>query len=127
MFKVNQKVKLVIPRENDKPAIFEGYQISEINIMSKNITIKKDGKTFLHIFFWENGLSKKRQDSTLDCKIVPHDEVVDGDVLKDASKEINRQYEIYITRRQNESKRRKNERDLKEKEKADLKAKLDSN
>jgi hypothetical protein len=124
MFKLNQKVKLIIPRENDKPAIFEGYQIAEINDMSKNISIKKDGKVFLHIYFWLDGSSKKKQGSTLTCKIVPTEEAAEGDVLKDAEKEIQRQYDIYVSRRQDESKKRKDARDAKEKEKAELKAKF---
>lgn len=124
MFKLNQKVKLIIPRENDTPAIFEGYQIGEINEMSKNITIKKDGKPFHSIYFWFDGTAKKRQDSTLDCKIVALDVAVEGDVLKDAEKEIKRQYDIYVSRRQEESKRRKIDRETKEKEKAELKAKF---
>lgn len=124
MFKLNQKVKLIIPRENNVPAIFEGYQIAEINEMSKNISIKKDGKVFLHLHFWFDGKSKKKQDSTLDCQIIPSEQPFEGEVLKDASKEIQRQYDIYVLRRQEESKKRKEAREAKEKEKADLKAKF---
>ena len=75
-FKLGQKVKLVVTRENDEPAIFEGFVVDEISDMTKNVSVRKDKKVLLELNFWLNGGGKRRMDSTVSCHIVDEKELV---------------------------------------------------
>lgn len=135
-FKLGQKVKLVVTRENDEPAIFEGFVVDEISDMTKNISVRKDKKVLLELNFWLNGGGKRRMDSTVSCHIVDEKELVTkkviidgvetevphGKTLKNIYAEIKRQYDFYVSRRQTEATSRKDLRVKKQAEKDLLKA-----
>ena len=132
-FKLGQKVKVVIPRAGDVPAIFEGFDVDEIRDMSKNVRIKQGKRVFIDLYFWPDGKSKRLQDSSIQAYITDHkNSVVDehgnptGKVLKNIHQEIKRQYEVYVSRRQKASSERKDLRVKKQAEKDSIKNQSES-
>lgn len=119
VFKVGQKVKVILDRPNhDHVAIFENFEVDQVNMNSRNVTLRLGDKVFLHVFFWLNGQSKKTQDSTPVGFIVDESVNIEGKVLKNIFTEIKDQYETYTKARQKLAAERKDARDKKAAEKA---------
>lgn len=119
VFKIGQKVKVILDRPNhEQVTIFENFVVDQVNMNSRNLTLKVGDKVFLHVFFWLNGQSKKTQDSTPVGFIVDESVEVEGKVLKNIFTEIKDQYETYTTARQKLATERKDARDKKAAEKA---------
>lgn len=121
-FKLNQKVKVYLDRpEKNEGVCFENFYVDDVNLNSKNITLRYDKKKFLHIMFWLDGRSKKNQDSTPIGFIVDDSvELKDVKVLKNIFNEIKDQYLDYISHRQKLATERKEARDKKAAEKTKI-------
>lgn len=118
-FKVGQKVKVFLDRPKDQiGVIFENFEIEHVNMNSKNVQIKQEKKSFLHVFFWLDGQSKKNQDSTPVGFLVDESVHLEGKVLKNIYAEIKDQYDNYKQSRQKLAAERKDARDKKAAEKA---------